>query len=117
MKRLLLATVAASSPVSAADRVPTAALSPAAERDVQCVTLALVAVSAEKDQTKQQAVIAEAWYFLGRLDSDAPGADLKQATAKAFETMKGNPHTKDIGVACDAEFEKRGADLTKLGSQ
>jgi hypothetical protein len=55
--------------------------------------------------------------FPGRSDSDAPGADLKQATAKAFDAMKGNPHTKEIGAACDAEFEKRGADLTKLGSQ
>jgi hypothetical protein len=113
-KLLFLVSIAASvsSAVSAA---PTAQLSPAAKRDVQCVTLALVAVSTVKDPTKQQGIIAESWYFLGRLAADAPDTDLKQATANAFVELKGSPHIKNIGSDCDAEFGKRGVDLTKLG--
>jgi hypothetical protein len=87
----------------------------ATERDVQCLTLTLLASSLEKDQTKQEAIVAETWYFLGRLDVEAPGQDLKRAVNSAFEAVNGNPRAKEIGSACDAQFETRGADLRELG--
>jgi hypothetical protein len=114
-KLLLLIAAAASAALSNADSAASAALPAGAEKDVQCLTLALVATSVEKDPAKQQGIIAEAWFFMGRLDAEAPSIDLKPALSSAFDKMKGNPGTKDIGTACDAEFQKRGADLRNLG--
>jgi len=114
-KLLLLAALAASTSTSAYSAEPTPQLSPAAEQDVRCLALVLVAVSMEKDQAKQQGMIAEAWYFAGRLDAEAPGIALKPALTGGLDSIKGNPQAKEIGAACDAAFQKRGDDLKNLG--
>jgi hypothetical protein len=114
-KLLLLAALAApfSTPAFSTERSPP--LSAAAEQDVRCLALGLVGVSMEKDQTKQQGMIAETWYFAGRLDAEAPGLALKPALTGALDSMNGNPKAKETGAACDAAFQKRGDDLKNIG--
>jgi hypothetical protein len=93
----------------------TAALSRTAERDLKCLTLGLVASNSEKDQTKLTVGIAASWYFLGRLDGEAPGIDIRRETNRALAAMYGDPLTKDVGAACDAQFRGRGAVLMNIG--
>jgi hypothetical protein len=112
---IILAALAASPPRTASAEPPAVALSASAEKDLQCVTLGLVAAGTEKDQTKLQAAIAAAWYFLGRLDIEAPYLDLKRETSRALGAMNGDPRTRDIGAACDAQFAGRGDVLVKMG--
>jgi len=108
-----MAAVVASVSSPSASSTTSVAVPAAAAQDLRCLTLALVATSEAKEQAKQ-AAIAEAWYFMGRLDAEVPGIDLKPALTGVLEAMNKNPHTRDIGVACDAEFVKRGADLRNL---
>ena len=95
--------------------MPAISLSQSTERDVQCFTLGLVAAGGEKDCARRDTAVAGVWYFLGRLDSEAPGIDLKREADRALARMNGKRATVDIAAACDAQFSKRGAELVRLG--
>ena len=113
--RVILALLGLTIPSSAAVRTSAVPLSQSSERDVQCFTLALVAAGGEKDPARRQTAVAGVWYFLGRIDSEAPGIDLKRNADRAFARMRRTRGTMDIAAACDAQFRKRGADLVRLG--
>jgi hypothetical protein len=48
---------------------------------------------------------------------EAPTVNLVEAVRQEANAFDGNPHMKDVGNACDAEFQKRGAELIDLGKQ
>lgn len=118
MRRLLLSALLALS-VPSSGKVPTRAtgLTPSAMKDLQCFTLGLVAAGGTSEAAKQQSAVAGVWYFLGRLDGEAPGIDLRKEADRALARMSGDPRTKKIGAACDAQFRNRGADLIAFGGR
>lgn len=118
MRRLLLlALLALSVPSSAKVRPRATGLSPSAVKDLQCFTLALVGAGGATEAAKRDDSVAGVWYFLGRLDGEAPGIDLRKEADRALARMSGDPRTKKIGAACDAQFRNRGADLIALGGR
>jgi len=114
---LLLAILGLSVPSSGTVRTRPIALSPSAANDLECFTLGLVAAGGANQAAKRDSAVAGLWYFLGRLDGEAPGIDLRKEADRALARMSGNPHTNEIGAACDAQFRNRSADLIRLGGR
>jgi hypothetical protein len=112
----LLAVCAAFIAASPTQAAPAPTLSPAVEKEAQCLLLYLAAAGA-KDEKTQPAAVAGSWYFLGKLDVSAPGIDLVTLLRDQTIAMQSNPRAKEIGAACDAELAKRGHDLIGVGSQ
>lgn len=111
------ATVAAASPAGAAPRVP---LSPSVQKDVQCFVLFAAAADSAgkaKDEAARAATSMGVMYYLGKLQAGAPGLNLVAAVRQEADGFAGNPHMKDIGAACDDEFQKRGQELVDFGKQ
>ena len=116
-KLLLLAAVAAFAPATA-QHSATAPLPAAAEKDAECLTLSLLAASVVRDDPdKMKLVIAESWYFVGRLDSVAIGPDLKPLLTPIAERLQRDAHLKELGEQCDKLFVARGAALRALSEQ
>ena len=90
--------------------MPAISLSQSTERDVQCFTLGLVAAGGEKDSARRETAVAGVWYFLGRLDSEAPGIDLKREADRALDRMNGKRATVDrseegrVGKECRSRW-------------
>jgi len=104
----------------AAAPAPAPALSAVARKDVQCFVLYAVAVQQAdeaKDDKVREAGTLGLMYFFGRLQVEAPGADLVAAVRREAEAIEAGENMKDVGAACDAEFQKRGAELMDLGKQ
>lgn len=112
---LLIGSLTAAAAASPAPAAPASSIPPAAKQDVQCFVLYSVAAGNEKDEKKIAGIIAGTWYFLGRIDAKAPGINLEQAMRTQIAALQGNPRTKEIGTACDAQFSRRGADLVTMG--
>lgn len=89
-----------------------------AEKDAKCLTLSLLAANVLKnDPEKMKSVVAESWYFMGRMDSVAPDQDLKTLLPRIVQQLQRDPHTKELGPMCDALFLERAAQLRSLGQQ
>jgi hypothetical protein len=112
---LIFAALAAAASATSARAASAPSLSTAVKQDLQCFVLYTIAAGTETDETKRTGAIAGTWYFLGQIDAVDPGLDLDQAMRAEIVAMQNNPHTKEIGAACDAQFSKRGADLVSLG--
>jgi hypothetical protein len=99
---------------------PAATLSDVARKDVQCFVLYAVAVQQAdeaKDDKVREAGSLGLMYLFGRLQVEAPGADLAAAVRQEAQAIDAGEDMKDLGAACDAEFQKRGAELMDLGKQ
>jgi hypothetical protein len=112
---LLSAAAVAAAPPPAA---PSISLTPAARRDVQCFILYAVAVAgaeaAKEEKTKVAGSIGLA-YFFGKLKAEVPGLDLADAVQQEANAIDSDTKSKEIGTACDSEFQKGGAELLDLG--
>lgn len=113
--QLLIAGLMAASAATRANAAPAAPTPPAIKPDLQCFILYTVAAGTEKDEKRVASAIAGTWYFIGRIDAIAPGLDLGQAMRAEIADLEHNPKTEAIGAACDAQFAKRGSDMTNLG--
>jgi hypothetical protein len=107
--------MAAAVTAAAADAAPATSLTPAVKQNLQCFVLYTIAAGSEKDEKRLAGAIAGTWYFLGQIDSAAPGLDLEQAMRAEIDGLKGNSHANEIGASCDAQFSKRGSELMSLG--
>jgi hypothetical protein len=119
-RSVLLAAFTAAAVIAPARSAPPVTLSPSAQKDVQCFILFATAVDdahTAKDEKVAAATSLAVMYYLGKLAIEAPGLDLVEAVRQEAVTMEGNPHTKDIGAACDVEFSRVGFDLIRVGSQ
>jgi hypothetical protein len=121
MRRFVLAIGLISSvaaiPAPSASAVP---LSAAVRQDVRCFALFAAAVGQaikEKDDQKRSATSMGVMYFIGKLTVESPTLDLVDAVRREGAAMDHNPRAKDIGAACDAEFAKRGKELTDFGQK
>ena len=118
MRHLLLIAGLSAATATSAGAAPATTLSPAIKQDVQCFVLYSVAAGNVTDEKQRTAAIAGTWYFLGRIDAKSPGLDLEQAMRQEIDAMQGNEtQAKAVGTACDAQFSKRGGELTSLGER
>ena len=92
-----------------------ASLSPAISKDVQCFLLFSVGIDQSKDEEAKQVAATAVTYYLGRLNAAAPDLDIAQAVLDEATALEKNPLAGKIGAACDAEFAKRGEELTRIG--
>jgi len=117
---VLLAAFIAATAIAPARSAPPIALSPSAQKDVQCFILFATAVDdaqAANDEKVKEATSLAVMYYLGKLAVEAPGLDLVEAVRQEALAMEGNIHVKDIGAACDAEFGRVGSELISMGNQ
>jgi hypothetical protein len=114
-RQLLIAGLMIASAATRANAAPAASTPPAVKQDLQCFVLYTIAAGTEKDEKRLASAVAGTWYFIGRIDAAAPGLDLGQAMRAEIADLEHNPKTEAIGAACDAQFAKRGADMTNLG--
>ena len=95
-------------------------LNPLVERDVQCFVLYAIgvnnAVGASDDKAREAGSLG-LMYYLGKLEVGAPGVNLTEAVRQEATALQSNPNAKRIGASCDAEFQKRGAELIDLGQK
>jgi hypothetical protein len=110
----LLAVFAASVAAIPVQAAPPAPRSAATQHDAQCLVLFLAAAGT-KDEKTQQAALAGSWYFLGKLQTSAPGVDLLKLIGEEGTALEKNPRAEEIGNACDAELAKRGQELMEVG--
>jgi hypothetical protein len=99
---------------------PLIPMSAAVKRDVQCFVLYSVAVNgaeASKNEKMKQAVSLGVMYFFGKVRTVAPDLNFAGAVRQVAEAFDTDPERETIGSACDAEFQKRGAELIALGQE
>lgn len=121
MRRFALAAGLAATigvmPASSASTVP---LSAPVQQDVRCFMLFAAAAGQAAngdDAQKRSASSMGVMYFIGKLTVEAPTLDLVGAVRQEGAAMDGNPRAKEIASACDAEFAKRGKELTDFGQK
>jgi hypothetical protein len=99
---------------------PAAALSAAAQKDVQCFILYAIAVdqaAGDKDETTKQAGSLGLMYFFTKLKLESPGINLVDAVHSQANSFGTEAQAKAIGDSCDSEFQKSGAELRDLGQK
>ena len=85
--------------------------------DVRCFMLYAVGVATATEDKNRTAATLGTLYFVGKLQAEAPGLDLVTAVRAEAQTFESNPKLKEIGAACDAEFQKRGQELLEVGKE
>lgn len=87
--------------------------SKAADDDLRCIAIVSVALS-QAEEDKKASMIAGVMYFVGRLDSEAPNADLATEMKRVVSGM-----TQEEAVAhgkrCSAILIERGHALQTVG--
>jgi hypothetical protein len=84
------------------------------DADIRCVTVAFMIAGTAKDDDIKNAATITSFYFLGKIDGAAPGAELESRIRTAITTMSPNDYGEE-GKRCGAELAKRGGDLQVLG--
>lgn len=115
---LLGAAGLAAPPVLVPAPAPAPPLSEPTRTDLRCFMLYAIAVAgadAAKDAKATESGSLGLMYFYGKLRVEAPGLSLADAIRREADPMAADPKIKEVGKACDAEFEQRGKELIDLG--
>lgn len=105
---------------TSAHAAPPVTMSAAVKRDVQCFVLYSIAVNGaetSRDEKLKQAGSFGMMYFLGKIKVAAPELNFVEAVRQEANAFDSGTKGEEVGTACDAEFQKRGAELVDLGRQ
>ena len=111
---LVTAAAAAAAPPAPA---PPVLLSDAVKQDVRCFMLYAIAVDDAQDEKIKAGTSLGLMYFFAKIKLEAPALSLAAAVRQEAAAMEGNPTVKDIGAACDTEFQARARELIDLGQE
>jgi len=94
-----------------------AALSPADEADLHCLTIFALTGSEAKDEKDSAGFVGAMMYYLGRIEGRSSAFDLEaQMTRLLSDPAYTQPKIEADAARCGGEMEKRGADLEKVGN-
>jgi hypothetical protein len=111
-------TLVSAAAAAAAQPTPPPPLdSDAARQDLRCFVLYAIAVDQAQDEKVKTGTSLGLMYFFAKIKLEAPALNLADAIRQEATAMDNDPRLKDEGVACDAEFQKRGDELLDLGQQ
>jgi len=105
--------LAAAAALLAAGAARAAEPSPA---DVRCITVAFLLAGSAKDDNVKQAAVVSSFYFLGKVDGSAPGADL-EAKIRDVATKLTQADAMADAKRCGAELQSRGLEIQALGER
>jgi hypothetical protein len=120
MRRFCLLGSAALAAMTPAQAAAPVSMSPSVQQDVRCFMLFAAAVDQAgkaKNDDEREATSLAVMYFLGKLTVEAPTLNLVEAVRQEATALEGNPRAKDVGMACDTEFSKRGRELIDFGQK
>lgn len=84
------------------------------DADLRCIAIIAVAVSQTKE-TERAGLVAGMMYFIGRLDSAAPGTDLQSALRRTYTGMD-SAIAEAEGKRCSTMLAEKGQLLQNVGA-
>jgi hypothetical protein len=84
--------------------------------DVRCITIDFLLAGSAKDDNVKQAALLSSFYFLGKVDGAAPGADLEGKIREVAAKLTQADAVADA-KRCGDELATRGREIEALGER